>query len=72
MHTRAHTYTLTHTQGYGFCPVYQGEDTEFICSGLRRVTGYLFRLSASNEKGAGPHSTICTYHTLPDPPGQCL
>ena len=59
------------TQGYGFCPVYQGEDKEFTCTGLRRMTGYTFRLSASNEKGTGPHSTTYTYHTLPDPPSQC-
>ena len=51
--------------------MYQGDGTEFTCTGLRRVTGYTFRLSASNEKGAGPHSTTSTYHTLPDPPGQC-
>ena len=59
-------------QGYGLRPVYQGEDLQFICRGLQRVTAYNFRLSATNEKGQGPASPSVTYHTLPDvpkPPG---
>ena len=59
-------------QGYGFRPVYQGEDLQFTCKGLQRVTAYNFRLSATNEKGQGPSSPSVTYHTLPDipkPPG---
>ena len=59
-------------QGYGFQPVYQGEDLQFICKGLRRVTSYNFRLSATNEKGQGPSSPSVMYSTLPaepKPPG---
>ena len=59
-------------QGYGFRPVYQGEDLQFTCTGLRRVTSYNFRLSATNEKGQGPTSPSVTYSTLPSvpkPPG---
>lgn len=55
-------------QGYGFRPVYQGDDLQFTCNGLQRVTAYNFRLSATNEKGQGPNSPSVTYSTLPEIP----
>ena len=55
-------------QGHGFRPVYQGEDLQFTCTGLRRVTAYNFRLSATNEKGQGPISPSVSYTTLSDTP----
>ena len=64
MHTHTHT-----PQGYGFRPVYQGEDVKFTCSGLHRNTSYNFRLSAANEKGHSQYSPSVTCQTLPDVPG---
>ena len=52
--------------------MYQGEDLHFTCNGLQRITGYNFRLSATNEKGQGPTSPSVTYSTRPNvprPPG---
>lgn len=56
-------------QGYGYCPVYQGDDTSFTCTGLQRVTNYNFRLTATNEKGQSPASPSVMYKTLPSIPG---
>ena len=56
-------------QGYGYRPVYQGEDTSFTCSGLQRASGYNFRLIATNEKGHSPTSPSVTYSTIPSVPG---
>ena len=56
-------------QGYGYRPVYQGENASFTCSNLQRVTGYNFRLIATNIKGSSPTSPSVTHHTLPNLPG---
>ncbi len=56
-------------QGYGYRPVYQGDQTSYTCSGLRRVTCYNFRLAASNEKGQSQMSPSVTFKTLPSVPG---
>ncbi|XP_050695268.1 fibronectin type-III domain-containing protein 3A-like isoform X4 [Eriocheir sinensis] len=54
--------------GYGFQPVYNGQETRFVCQGLRRNTYYKFRLCAHNDEGSSPFSEVTTYPTLPDRP----
>lgn len=53
---------------YGFRPVYNGQETRFVCQGLRRNTYYKFRLCAHNDEGQSPFSEVATYPTLPDRP----
>lgn len=62
-------FALPCFQGYGYRPVYQGDATTFTCNGLQRITGYNFRLTATNEKGQSPSSPSVMYHTLPAIPG---
>lgn len=58
--------------GYGFQPVYQGEERNYTCSGLQRVTVYSFRVAATNDRGMGPFSSpSAVFSTIPDVPGQC-
>ena len=58
--------------GYGYKAVYQGEEKEFTCEKLQRVTKYSFRVAAVNSKGTGPFSTPSECSTLPDKPGQLI
>lgn len=70
--THTHCVTSPALQGYGFCPVYSGEETAFTCQALARLMGYTFRLSAANERGSSSFSRSVTFHTLADvpcPPG---
>ncbi len=69
LHCLQHADPLPSPQGYGFCPVYTGDETVFTCHSLARVTGYTFRLLATNERGTGPFSRPVTFQTLPDVPG---
>ncbi|KAK4328332.1 hypothetical protein Pmani_001253 [Petrolisthes manimaculis] len=54
--------------GYGFRAVYNGRDTRFNTTALRRNTDYKFRLCAHNDEGQSPYSEIACYSTLPDHP----
>ena len=56
-------------QGYGFCPVYQGDGLSYTCRGLQRVTVYSFRLTATNSAGTSPTSPPVSFTTLPESPG---
>eukprot|EP00794_Sanderia_malayensis_P011063 gene11063-12231_t len=56
--------------GYGFKPVYCGENREYTCNGLRRDTVYRFRLFASNISGSSKPSPITSFKTLPEAPGK--
>lgn len=55
--------------GYGFRPVYHGEELEYTCTGLARHTVYSFRLAASNDAGQGPFSSVVALATLAELPG---
>ena len=53
---------------YGFMNVYNGFETIFTCTDLRRNSDYRFRLCAKNEDGTSPYSESANYRTLPDRP----
>lgn len=55
---------------YGYMVVYNGRDTQNICSNLKHYTEYKFRLRAQNEGGVSPWSEEVMFRTLPDRPAR--
>lgn len=56
--------------GHGFLNMYDGPDTVYECSNLKRATVYQFRLRAANETGFSSWSNEVTYKTQPERPGR--
>ncbi|XP_073994943.1 miles to go isoform X2 [Rhodnius prolixus] len=54
---------------HGFLAVYNGRETSYVCSGLRRNASYKFRLKSQNEDGSSRWSDEASYTTLPGRPG---
>lgn len=55
--------------GHGFLPQYNGPEVEHVVTGLRRNTGYKFKLRAHNEMGASQYSSEVSFTTKPCRPG---
>ncbi|XP_066267378.1 fibronectin type-III domain-containing protein 3A-like isoform X1 [Branchiostoma lanceolatum] len=55
--------------GYGFQPVYNGDDLTYTHKRLRRNSSYYFRLCASNSEGRSGWSEKVTFSTNPEKPG---
>lgn len=53
---------------YGYLAVYNGKDTEYVCSNLTQYTDYKFKLKAHNDGGHSAWSEEVTFRTLPDRP----
>lgn len=54
---------------YGYLPVFNGKETEYVCGNLAQFTEYKFKLRAHNEGGHSVWSEEVSYRTLPDCPG---
>uniref|UniRef100_A0A182NED3 Fibronectin type-III domain-containing protein n=1 Tax=Anopheles dirus TaxID=7168 RepID=A0A182NED3_9DIPT len=65
-----YTLQMNDDQGYGFRNIYNGMDTLYECSGLRRASTFQFRLRAENDNGRGPWSEEVVFRTLPTCPGR--
>ncbi|XP_053662447.1 fibronectin type-III domain-containing protein 3a [Anopheles marshallii] len=65
-----YTLQMNDDQGYGYRNVYNGVDTLYECSGLRRASTFQFRLRAENDNGRGPWSEEVVFRTLPTCPGR--
>ncbi|XP_055375585.1 fibronectin type-III domain-containing protein 3A isoform X2 [Condylostylus longicornis] len=59
-----------HSSGHGYLTAYNGPDTIYECSNLKRATVYHFKLRAENEAGSSPWSNEIAYKTQPDRPGR--
>ncbi|OCT93034.1 fibronectin type-III domain-containing protein 3a isoform X1 [Xenopus laevis] len=57
------------TSGYGFKPMYNGDDLTFTVKNLRRSTKYKFRVIAYNTEGKSSPSEVVEFVTFPDRPG---
>uniref|UniRef100_A0A182LZ72 Fibronectin type-III domain-containing protein n=1 Tax=Anopheles culicifacies TaxID=139723 RepID=A0A182LZ72_9DIPT len=65
-----YTLQMNDDQGYGYRNVYNGMDTLYECSGLRRASTFQFRLRAENDNGRGLWSEEVVFQTLPTCPGR--
>uniref|UniRef100_A0A182QIP9 Fibronectin type-III domain-containing protein n=1 Tax=Anopheles farauti TaxID=69004 RepID=A0A182QIP9_9DIPT len=65
-----YTLQMNDDQGYGYRNIYNGMDTLYECSGLRRASTFQFRLRAENDNGRGPWSEEIVFRTLPTCPGR--
>uniref|UniRef100_A0A182KBS4 Fibronectin type-III domain-containing protein n=1 Tax=Anopheles christyi TaxID=43041 RepID=A0A182KBS4_9DIPT len=65
-----YTLQMNDDQGYGYRNVYNGMDTQYECTGLRRASTFQFRLRAENDNGRGPWSEEVVFRTLPTCPGR--
>eukprot|EP00039_Didymoeca_costata_P003155 m.65573 g.65573 ORF g.65573 m.65573 type:complete len:1035 (-) comp11744_c0_seq2:74-3178(-) len=55
-------------EGYGYQNIYTGPDTRFTVTGLKRCTGYTFRVSARNAQGTSKPSDTAKHTTGAEAP----
>lgn len=61
---------ILHPNAEHYSPVYNGCDTDYICTQLTRYSDYKFKLKALNEFGHSIWSEQVTFQTLPEKPAR--
>lgn len=59
-----------HDSGHGYLPMYNGQETVYECTGLKRATNFYFRLRTDNDSGNSPWSDEISFKTMPERPGR--